>query len=89
MSAPPGEGRACWDGDCQPMADMCGLPLALFVPDWLWFAVVGGSRICGGPYWLLGCEVMGGREPPTLGAYDWGVSAGEERGLGCGISLRM
>jgi hypothetical protein len=35
------------------MADMWGLPFALVVPpDWLWFAVVGGSRIGGGPYAL-------------------------------------
>ena len=66
---------------------MCGLPFALVVPDWLWLAVVGGSRIGGGPY-PVGCEVMGGRELPTL-EYDCVVKAGDARGLGCGISLRM
>ena len=68
---------------------MCGLPFALVVPpDWLWLADAGGSRICGGPY-PLGCEVMAGREPLTLELYDWLVKAGDARGLGWGISLRI
>lgn len=32
---------------------------------------------------------MGGRDPLTLDAYDCGVRAGEARGLGWGISLRI
>jgi hypothetical protein len=32
---------------------------------------------------------MAGRGPLTLDVYDCAVKAGEARGLGCGISLRM
>jgi hypothetical protein len=35
----------------------------------------------GGPY-PLGCEVIGGRELPTLDVYDCVVKAGDARGLG-------
>jgi hypothetical protein len=62
------------------MLAMCGLPFALLVPDWLWLADAGGSRIGGGPY-AFGCEVIVGRELLTLDVYDCEVNAGEARGL--------
>jgi hypothetical protein len=87
LSPGPGEGNACCEGDCQPTADICGLPFTLLAPDWLWLADAGGSRIGGGPY-PLGCDVMVGRELLAVVVYDCGVSAGDARGLGWGISLR-
>jgi hypothetical protein len=42
----------------------------------------------GGPY-ALGWEVIAGRDPLTLEVYDCVVNAGDARGLGWGISLRI